>query len=388
MTSFHQIIKFIFVGIFIVAISLPLILMPFGEGKEISGREQRRLATKPEFPKTLSSLEEYPEKFQKYFNDHFGQRNDILSWANRFKEKVFQKSKARHAVLGDADWLYYNIDGSILDFIGYFEPNVDQLENWKQGLNLKTQWLEKRDVFYLLVAIPNKVTVYPEYLPSRYSNNQGVSRLMAFNTYLEKDSGRSFIDAGVWLNNEKGNNQVYFKHDTHWNDFGAYATYYGTLNYLSTFFPSLVPYPLEAYRQEQFEKIGDIARLGLESDQYGESSHSLMLKNPCETLSEQPVERFIDTPAYQLKKKKLPLLSGCPTKNLKALVVHDSFGHFLKKFLNQHFKEIIYMPSYDIIGMESFIREYDPDIYIDFRSERRFHLLLEFDEQTKAALRN
>jgi hypothetical protein len=77
---------------------------------------------------------------------------------------------------------------------------------------------------------------------------------------------------------------------------------------------------------------------------------------------------------------------GCSKRSGKAVVVHDSFGPFLMQFFNEHFNQVVYMPSYDVYAMKSFLQHYKPDVYIDVRVDRRFHLLLEPNPRFKQDL--
>jgi len=44
------------------------------------------------------------------------------------------------------------------------------------------------------------------------------------------------------------------------------------------------------------------------------------------------------------------------------------------------------MRSYDVFGMKSFIEQFNPDVFIDLRAERRFHYLLGTDLRMQAEL--
>ena len=44
------------------------------------------------------------------------------------------------------------------------------------------------------------------------------------------------------------------------------------------------------------------------------------------------------------------------------------------------------MDHYDLVGLESFLREFKPDVFIDLRSERMVQSLLEPDERLHNAV--
>ncbi len=373
--------------LFVVAISTPLLIMLTGRSAEISEVEQRHLAVKPAFQLNKLLFNEYPQKYTDYFNDHFGLRNQILTLATWYKETIFAKSVTRKVVIGRQGWRYFNIDGSLLDFVGVFSPSTEELERWSDALDARHQWLANLGSRYLLVPIPGKMTVYSDFLPSRIRGVAGATRLQSFIRHLS-ESGMPdyFLDIEPNLLNARSGRQLFFKTDTHWNDDGAYLAYAATINRLSEWFPQLVPDSLDRYDRQPFDKIGDIARAAHRPVKSGEPSVSLKLVDPCARDLYRQVEEFVATAAYQAHPKKLPVVNGCAARTLKAIVVHDSFGVFLTRFLSESFAEVVYMQSYDLFGMKSFIQSFKPDVFIDFRAGRRFHPLLKPDPRILAEI--
>ncbi len=377
----------LFSSLFVVIISAPLALMPFGNDKDISSQEQRKLAPKPTLKLSVKSLSDFPNKYAAYFDDHFGQRNRILTWANKLKEKLFNRSKARNVIFGQNKWMFYNVEGSILDHIGHFQPSEKQLQQWKKTLETKHWWLASLDIKYVLVVLPSKGSVYPEMLPERINRVSGTTRLMAFSRYLTEHGGLPyFLDATPVMLEKKKQRQVFFKTDTHWNDDGAYSVYIATLQLMNDWFDDIHPIDKERITRKPYEKIGDIARIGLEMDGRREQAESLRITSPCATPDYIKIYRFANTDAFKSHPNKLPVANGCKHKKYKVIAVHDSFGQYLKQFLNESFSEVIYMTSYDVYEMQSFIEDFKPDFFIDFRVDRNMHHLLELDERMNTAL--
>ena len=370
--------QFIMVLGFALIITIPLLTMPFDRDKEISRQEQRRLTAKPEFSWQQDQMKNYSKQFNAYFDDHFGQRNRILSWGNQFKEKVFKRAKAKNVVFGKDNWFFYDIDGSIQDFTGRYQPNQKKLEEWQSGLQFRYEWLQRLGVKYLFVAIPSKAMIYSQYLPNRIESRSGITRLAAFSSFIESENASDwFLDLTPVLKKGSEQQQLYFKTDTHWNDLGAFLGYQAAMSKLKDQLPDLQIVEQTQWNRHEIVKNGDIARIGLESDYLGEPSPALQAKQPCKKLATENVSAFAQTPAYQARPKVLPQRTGCPARKHKAIVIHDSFGQFLKQFLSEQFAEVVYMPAYELVGMEPYIKDYAPDVVIDFRVDRRFHLLLE-----------
>ena len=231
------------------------------------------------------------------------------------------------------------------------------------------------------------MNVYPEFLPARVRNSAGESRLQSFRSAL-KDSGLEHIVLDVLpvLHQAKQETQVFFKTDTHWNQDGAFIVYQEIMNKLSQWIDGVEPVTRNMLDRAPRLKMGDIAIADRATAADIEHSETLKPRNSCAGEHYPRVEAFTETPAYQAKPKSLPLSNGCASKNNRALVVHDSFGAYMRQFLSESFEQVIFMRSYDIYGMKSFIEEFKPDVFIDLRAERRFHYLLATDPVMQSEL--
>ena len=170
-----------FVFGFLLLVGLPLALMPFTDHSTISSKEQRRLAPVPNFDLSESEFTEITNSVSVYMDDHFGMRDQVLAFANRAREVLFGKSKARDVMIGSDDWLYVNMDGAIYDYVGAFEPTEQALSSWRQALLQRTAWFKEQGIVYLMVVVPSKASVYPEHLPPRIRRAGGVTRGLAGN---------------------------------------------------------------------------------------------------------------------------------------------------------------------------------------------------------------
>jgi len=372
--------------IFMMTIAIPGIVMLFGEEQQLSSQEQRRLEPKPEFAIEAFLDGDYQVNFDRYFQDHFGLRRAMQQSARQVRETLYRKSISSNVIIGDDGWRFFDIDGSLHDYAGRYKPTVQNLEDWAKALRVKTEWLRSLGVQYVLVPIPGKMSMYPQHLPDRLQPLAGATRLEEFRRWI--DSGKhgagefsNVVDAKRALQHRIGDDQLYFRTDTHWNDLGAYLVYVETMNTIRQWLPDVPVVPESRLLRVHKSKEGDIARAsGLPAD-YREQTFAITIQDPCAGTRYRRVESFAKTPAFKARRKKLPVINGCPSGRYRALVVHDSFGQFLKQFVNESFAEVVYMPSYDMVGMRDFIREFAPDVFIDFRVERRFHLLLREDKE-------
>lgn len=374
----------VLIALFMVALGLPGIAMVSGRLETVSSGEQRRLAEWPEFDLQGLKTGSFQQAFDTFYQDHFGFRQRILGLARSVREALFDKSISEHVVIGDGGWRFFNIDGSLPDYMGAYHPSESDLSMWVNALQNKLAWFDRHDVQYVLIPIPGRMSVYSHYLPSRIRRHAGTTRLTGFRAYLDNhlagsELAQHVVDLGPVLDPDTAADQLYFRTDTHWNDLGAYQAYAETMRAIKKWLPDLYIIPPQRLQRLDDEKRGDIARASSLPADYREKIVALDIADRCTVNPPKPVNRFKETEAYQMRAKRIPEISGCPDRNYRAIVQHDSFGVFLKQFLAESFSEVVFMHSYDLAGMETFIEDFAPDVFLDFRSDRRFHLLLQPD---------
>ena len=55
-------------------------------------------------------------------------------------------------------------------------------------------------------------------------------------------------------------------------------------------------------------------------------------------------------------------------------------------YFAESFREVVFMSDFDTLGMETFLRDFQPDVFIDLRVERLVPALLETDQGLSAAV--
>ncbi|MGH1428805.1 MAG: alginate O-acetyltransferase AlgX-related protein [Arenicella sp.] len=397
---FDKLHHYLLSALFLAAIGLPALVWLNSSTQEISKQENRRLKTFPSIKFDDNGLQNFPKEFESYFKDHYGFRHELVSTSKSLKQHLFNKSPIKHIIRGNDDWLFANQDGSLRDHIGLSPITDDILAQWQQHLSNKSQWLDSLGAQYLLVPVPNKMTLFTEHLPQRIRNHSSQTMLDLLLAELDKQNDfKGYINLEPLLRAQKETGlttlqelaqlqeteNLYFKQDTHWTSFGAFLSYQHIMNKLKTMLPELSPaLTFDDIYAKQVAKRGDLARMSQITVK--EMHHHIKQKEQCAIEPPTPVNRFKDTEAYKLKQKRLPTLTGCPHKNLRAVVVNDSFGAYLKPFFAESFNQVIFMNSYDLVGMESFLREFKPDVFIDIRVERSIKRLLAPNEKLQKRL--
>ena len=192
-----------------------------------------------------------------------------------------------------------------------------------------------------------------------------MTRLDQVKTYLEKKSDLDVLDLGPAVLEAKKLYRVYFKHDVHWNTYGAFYGYRAMLEELGRSIPGLKPLAIDAYTVEpRVFPGGDLAgMLGLK-DRFKEEYFIFTLKSGSR-VKRMPVpypatvSRFSD--AYEAPDRSLP----------RAVVFHDSFFNFNKQFLAEHFSRMVCFQSYNRVDFSIVDRE-KPDLVLIYEMVESF----------------
>ena len=110
-----QIRKTIVFILFIFIITLPLLEYVLNISSEYENVENRKKAPLPKFD--LSHLDEFPTKFENYFNDNHNFRGDLLLLNSKFKYEILEISPNKKIVEGKEGWLFLK---------KYIEPYINE----------------------------------------------------------------------------------------------------------------------------------------------------------------------------------------------------------------------------------------------------------------------
>ncbi len=359
--------------LFLLVLLFPLakgVMTPSPKGRLV---EKRRMAKQPEF--RLDNPFQYAAEYSTYYNDHFTFRGDFIYWHNLAKIKLFNVSPVPRVVLGKDGWLFMARQEKGLNSVDYYRNlrplRVEELEQWKQILEERQQWLAARGIHYVFLIAPNKHTIYGEFMPDEMGKCSSRSRLDQLADYLKAHSSVPLLDIRQALINAKKNYPVYSRTDSHWNDYGAYIAHREIIAGLAGLFKEdfghAKPLPLSRFKIAYKEKAGGdlAAMLALQETVYGEKILRLRASPPLKARGQD--------------KKKLPRLKGfvrqsinkCENAPLPNIVmVHDSFYSRLRPFLSEHFSRILYIWDWDMNFYPEVMEKESPKLLIDEMAER------------------
>lgn len=360
-------VALLFVGIFLMAVVLPLAKTDFREVQKFSSTENRSLNKFPSWSWNGKALSAFPAQYEDAFNDHFGFRSFFMNWHSRMKLWL-GVSPTSNVVLGQQGWLY--LSASVKLYRGNTGISKSEVDGWVRELKTKQAWLAARNIRYLLVLVPNKDEVYPEYLPKSFFR---VRQQQLFDDVLARlgnNSGVEILDLRQTLCDGKSQGLMYDRTDTHWSQLGAFLASNQILQRLQSWFPDLHPQPL-AQRKAflQTRPGGDLASMvGLPEEL---TEERLMIPSVVDSFQSVPQRLQIEWPPDSLKDTPAAFESRAKQPGLTLLVTGDSFGKGLMQFLPEHFQRVFrlrpqipYTPWFQAL-IPALVEAEKPDIYLD-----------------------
>lgn len=346
---------------FLILITLPSLGLYFDLFQTTWNTENRDLAEKPEL--RLDSLGQYPRSYERYFGDHFGLRSLLIRWNSIVRVKWFGISPLHSVVLGKDSWLFYRSEAvqdgaSMNDYLGISPLSPKDLETIKRNLERDYSEMSRLGIIYLVVIVPNKHTVYGEYLPEnlRALHESSSTRMDQLTDYLAGNPGLEIVDLRAPLKKAKIQNPVYYKTDTHWNDYGAFVGYERIMHHLTKHFPHLRPMEIAPSDVMVYKcpTGGDLPEMLAMADLWPEENHA-----------------GVDWP------------SNPPIPRLGSLFFkHDSFGDNLYEPFYRHFHRVSGLPPFTRFDWKRLERE-RPDVVLHVLAERYINMALHDDYYLK-----
>lgn len=159
----------------------------------------------------------------KYISESFGLREELIRANAQVNVLGLGSSPNSEVVVGKDGWLFLSED---------FQKRSVSREEWAvvaAEFAAMESGLEEEGRQFLIVLVPNKGSVYPEFLPDRLSEDFD-GNYEKFVQELER-AGVSFVDLkGYFLDlkraqGDDGGKLFYSSGDTHWNRLGAFMAY-------------------------------------------------------------------------------------------------------------------------------------------------------------------
>jgi len=165
MNKYNQLLRILFSCIFIIIIALPLILLSSGViMPRVQINERRMLAKKPAFSK--NNYQSFPKEFENYINDNIPFRTQFIAHYMKFWEMNLG-SYVRENIKGKDNQYFPNSADAptISRYCGLKPLSLQQLYLFKTVIAGRQVFWEDNGAKYIYILVPDKSTLYPEYLP-------------------------------------------------------------------------------------------------------------------------------------------------------------------------------------------------------------------------------
>jgi len=226
--------------VFLAVCAVPSVMMLFPNHST-----GKRIQTKfPSFQNPDGSWnEQFGSDLTAYVSEHFGFRQELANIDSKLKSNLFQTSTEKDVIVGKHGWLYDRL--TLNDYVNQSTISEHGLQNIAYNLKMLQDYTESKGAKFLTAIVPNKNTVYPEYMPKYIKPSPQDGNLEHLTKALES-TDVSFLNLTDTLISAKSTAEtpIYYRKDTYWNNTGALVAYRAMMEKMG------IPY--EAYEDAEY----------------------------------------------------------------------------------------------------------------------------------------
>lgn len=132
---------------------------------------------------------------------------------------------AGQVIKGKKGWLFYRANGdgtTIPDYQGINHYSAMGLRRVEKNLLAAEKAVNRKGAGFIVYLVPNKETIYAQYMPKSIKRKTTYTRLDQLYEYLETNTDLTVGYPKRELLKERNNYELYYPTDTHWNSQGEY----------------------------------------------------------------------------------------------------------------------------------------------------------------------
>lgn len=364
--KYKELPKIVLMVAFLGLLALPTLDTFFGLDRAPAPNEKRELAKFPTFEPSAPGVKKFFVGLETYYNDHFGFRNRLIRWNNRWKKNWFKDTSFADVINGKEGWYFFTGGRMIEHYRGTLLFSQDDLLAWENLLEGRRDWLAQRGIKYLFVVPPNKQSVYSEYLPDWLKRVGSTTKLDQFVQHMKANTTLEIVDLRQPLIDGKDKGRLFMYTDSHWNMLGGFVAYQTVVKHLQVMFPDIQPLALEQFEQRFEDRPGGdlAAMLGQEATMIEKDDITLVPKAGVPSFETHSLTNMFNKKWARFAE---PVLTKNPNATRKAIIFRDSFTGCLLPFLGCHFKESYFIWQYN--WTKDFIEKQKPDVVMDIMLE-------------------
>jgi len=349
---------------FVFALFVPLIGTAL-RWDPVASQENRILARIPTVPQNFKQVQRFADLFLAFYRDHFGFRNTLIRGLTlaRFHGGLALDQNT-NIIIGKYGWLFFPSHVPDMEADRNLDPFTPaELDAWQRMLEQRNKFCEDHGFPFIAVIPPDKQSVYMEFVPEEFSRLGPKSRLdQLIDRLHETHSPVHLVDLRAALIEAKKYHRLYFKTDTHWNDYGGFASYPVILAAVNSILPGvkLVPQPASDFIPRSTTHSGDLARYMNLYYEYNEDWPQLVRRTPFPPIV-TPENPYIPMTTY-----------GTDPKAPALYMIHDSYTLYLYQFLGPNFSRTCWQWTTILNG--PLVVAFKPNVVIDEFLERTMYL--------------
>jgi hypothetical protein len=359
------------IAIFAVLLPVMATLDPLRGAAMIS--EQRRPTAWPPAA-VLASPAKFGAAFGQAFADRFGMRTALIVGQHWALVDIFGVSPVANVMIGRDGWLFWlGEDAASVDrhYRGTRRVPDFEADAYVAEVKRRHEYFRSRGIAYLPVIVPEKFTIYPEYLPSWVAPGRDPTLLARTMDRLAKDGSVPYVDLRPLLLEAKGRGRrepLYYQTDSHWNLAGAGVGYLAIMRAVQTLLPgrlaSIAPPLRPPYTPGRDVFWGDLGRMLGVPFRFREPDYL-----PLAAATRHPRRVGLRARSITPGREGHIRIYEQPDANLPRLAMNrDSMAIALIPMLSENFRRSVYVLS-PAFERETIEREH-PDIVIDEVVER------------------
>ena len=314
------------------------------------------------------------DSFKQYFDAHLFKKQGAETYYTKLFLGMGISPDEEIAILGKEGFLFIaNSNDRELDaFRGLREFDDSHYSLAVDQLNGLVNFFEGNGIDFLLMIPPDKTTVYHDYVPKRITRT-GITPREVFMERLSEagldqyvlDLAPVLLDARVSVGPEL-EDFLYYKEDSHWNDFGGYVGFEGYLMY-----EGIKDFPtLQDISIEPLFDTPDLAQL-IRAVDFDDFEVSVTFDSALPAYEEISLTQNSDWRALFLMKNENALYDET------VFLLRDSFAFAELDYFSALYSEVYVVHYYHVLlddnvdELARMIEDYEPDAVILEIVERR-----------------
>jgi len=317
--------------------------------------EKRDLAIFPGWSPSMYGWARWTEFFEDYLNDHAPLRPMLTRIVSTGGYHLLGESINPDVTIGQDDWLFFTNEMELGEFRRLRPLDKKQKEKFSLLFRSLKQWLDTRGIKIIFIITPDKSEIYSQFMPLRITRLDNPS-IMDQILKIAHDEGVETVDPRPQLQKavERGEN-IYFRYDTHWNQWGGYLAYREFMGNARKLLPSIAA----------VLEVTDTSKMVSESRDLLEDMGEPYGARQYKTASFEWPARGEFTVVDPVQSPGAPRIQSHINSNSqlpRALLYGDSFSAALMPYFREHFSRLTFVTG-STISSEMIYSE-KPDILI------------------------